>query len=181
MTIQPQYPVFLSLLLASASTVAAPADFSITDNAFHLGQTAQQSLLQTPEYSTFDKCGNSIEFVATATASEPQIKAKISAKGSFTATVTLRPADIVEFAPPDAKVIQRDLLLWCNGAIHTWVGKFSYGGYVFDSSESSPLQFQVTKSSGYLYVGGEGTVTGPGRKGKPGKPVNLPRSAKPKE
>lgn len=53
------------------------------------------------------------------------------------------------------------MLLWCYGAIHKWIGKFNYSGYTIDSNISNPLQFKVTKDKGYVYIGGEGTVTTP--------------------
>jgi hypothetical protein len=58
---------------------------------------------------------------------------------------------------------------WCNGAKHTWIGKVSYNGYVFDSDENSPLQFKLDKS-GYVYIAGKGSVTMPD-----GTTVTLPK------
>jgi hypothetical protein len=51
--------------------------------------------------------------------------------------------------------------LWCYGARHTWVGTLTYAGYTFASDESDPLQFELTKDNGYVYIKGKGTVTRP--------------------
>jgi len=161
--------VSFSLLLASSAILASPKEFTIADKAFHLGETAQKSLFHTNEYFTFDRCSNRVDFVASDSVGEAQAKMVIDATSQFTATITRRPSDIGRFAPSSEVATQQDVLLWCNGAIHTWIGKFSYGGYVFDSSETAPLQFKVTKESGYVYVGGKGSVTGP-----KGKAIRLP-------
>jgi hypothetical protein len=62
-----------------------------------------------------------------------------------------------------------DQTIWADGVTHTWVGKVTYEGYVFDSDGSKPLVFRVDKDNGYTYVGGKGTVTEPN-----GKSTTLP-------
>ena len=59
--------------------------------------------------------------------------------------------------------------IWADGVTHTWIGKASYQGYVFDSDANKPLSFRVDKDSGYTYAGGKGTVTSPD-----GKSTTLP-------
>ncbi len=62
-----------------------------------------------------------------------------------------------------------DQNIWADGVTHTWIGKCTYQGYVFDSNAGSPLIFRVDKDNGYTYVGGKGTVTTPG-----GESTTLP-------
>ncbi len=64
---------------------------------------------------------------------------------------------------------KNEFILFCYGAKHAWRGRISYAGYIFDSSRDSPLEFEVTKDNGYVYIKGEGTVTGPD-----GKTIRLP-------
>ena len=59
--------------------------------------------------------------------------------------------------------------IWADGVTHTWIGRVSYNGYVFDSDQKQPLSFRVDKDHGYSYVGGKGTVTAPD-----GKSTTLP-------
>ena len=59
--------------------------------------------------------------------------------------------------------------IWADGVTHTWIGRVSYEGYVFDSDQNKPLSFLVNKDNGYTYVGGKGTVTSPD-----GKSTTLP-------
>jgi alpha-tubulin suppressor-like RCC1 family protein len=61
-----------------------------------------------------------------------------------------------------------EIVPWCNGATHTWMGNVTYNGYVFNSDENSPLQFRVEKDS-YVYTDGSGTITLPD-----GSVVSLP-------
>ena len=61
-------------------------------------------------------------------------------------------------------------VLWCYGAVHTWIGEATYEGYTFVSDEDDPLRFIVDKNKGYLYVSGTGSVTLPD-----GTEVTLPR------
>jgi hypothetical protein len=54
-----------------------------------------------------------------------------------------------------------EALIWDGkkeGAVHTIVGTLTMFDYVFDSMQTVPLKFKVTKN-GYLYLEGEGTVT----------------------
>ena len=53
------------------------------------------------------------------------------------------------------------LNLWCDRAKHTWIGTLAYRGYTFESSADDPLQFQVWKGRGYVYVKGTGRVRTP--------------------
>lgn len=62
-----------------------------------------------------------------------------------------------------------DQNIWADGVTHTWIGKCTYAGYVFDSHSGNPLVFRVDKDNGYTYVGGKGTVTAPG-----GQSTTLP-------
>jgi len=62
-----------------------------------------------------------------------------------------------------------DQTIWADGVTHTWIGKCTYQGYVFDSNSGNPLVFRVDKDNGYTYVGGKGTVTAPD-----GKSTTLP-------
>jgi hypothetical protein len=62
-----------------------------------------------------------------------------------------------------------DQNIWADGVTHTWIGKVTYQGYVFDSNSGKPLVFRVDKDNGYTYVGGKGTVTAPD-----GKSTTLP-------
>ncbi len=59
--------------------------------------------------------------------------------------------------------------IWADGVTHTWIGRVSYNGYIFDSDQNKPLSFRVDKDHGYTYVGGKGTVTAPD-----GKSTTLP-------
>ncbi len=62
-----------------------------------------------------------------------------------------------------------DQNIWADGVTHTWIGKCTYRGYLFDSDAGKPLVFRVDKDNGYTYVGGKGTVTTPD-----GKSTTLP-------
>lgn len=60
--------------------------------------------------------------------------------------------------------------LWCYGAKHKWIGTIEYGGYIFASDESDPMQFEIVKDVGYRFIGGVGVLTYPD-----GKQVSLYR------
>lgn len=52
-------------------------------------------------------------------------------------------------------------LIWDGkkeGAVHTILGKLTMFDYAFDSNETAPLKFKITKD-GYVYLEGKGTVT----------------------
>jgi len=53
------------------------------------------------------------------------------------------------------------MVIWCYGAKHTWIGTLIYSGYTFASDANDPLQFEVDQNRGYVYIGGSGTVTSP--------------------
>jgi len=65
--------------------------------------------------------------------------------------------------------INGQIVVFCYGAKHTWIGTLTYSGYTFASDTTDPLQFKVVKDQGYVYVGGTGTVTSPD-----GSVVTLP-------
>ena len=65
--------------------------------------------------------------------------------------------------------INGQIVVFCYGAKHTWIGTLTYSGYTFTSDATDPLQFTVVKDQGYVYVGGTGTVTSPD-----GSVVTLP-------
>jgi hypothetical protein len=56
-------------------------------------------------------------------------------------------------------IINGKIVLFCYGAKHTWKGNITYAGYTFASDPNDPLQFQVTRDKGYVYIKGKGTVT----------------------
>ncbi len=56
------------------------------------------------------------------------------------------------------------------GATHTWVGRATLYGYVFESDKDDPLRFAIDEDKGYYYVSGKGTITMPD-----GTVVKLPR------
>ena len=60
-------------------------------------------------------------------------------------------------------------IVFCYEAMHIWVGTATYSGYTFASDEGDPLQFQVTRDRGYVYLQGKGTVRMPD-----GTVVHLP-------
>lgn len=64
------------------------------------------------------------------------------------------------------------MVIWDNQAKHTWIGTLSYAGYTFESSESDPLQFQVEKNKGYVYLKGTGKVRTPDQ-----QVIDLPPAA----
>jgi hypothetical protein len=53
--------------------------------------------------------------------------------------------------------------IFCYEAKHTWIGTVAYAGYTINSDANDPLQFQVTRDRGYVYIGGKGSVTMPDR------------------
>jgi hypothetical protein len=61
-------------------------------------------------------------------------------------------------------IIDGIMEIWDDHAKHTWIGTLSYAGYTFESSASDPLQFQVEKNRGYVYLKGTGRVRTPDQK-----------------
>lgn len=59
-----------------------------------------------------------------------------------------------------------------DGAVHTILGRLTMFGYAFDSNETAPLKFKITKD-GYVYLEGKGTVNDL----KIGKQYRLPSRA----
>lgn len=53
------------------------------------------------------------------------------------------------------------IVIFCYEAKHTWIGTLTYAGYTFTSDKDNPLQFQVTKNQGYMYIKGKGSVKTP--------------------
>lgn len=53
------------------------------------------------------------------------------------------------------------IVIFCYEAKHTWIGTLTYAGYTFTSDKDNPLQFQVTKNQGYVYIKGKGSVKTP--------------------
>lgn len=60
-------------------------------------------------------------------------------------------------------------VVFCYEAKHVWIGTAVYEGYTFISDKDNPLQFQVTRDRGYVYLHGKGTVKMPN-----GTVVDLP-------
>ena len=58
--------------------------------------------------------------------------------------------------------------IFCPGAKHKWVGTLEYGGYRIRSKTGDPLRFRLDPEQGYVFAGGQGSVTQPD-----GKIVNL--------
>jgi hypothetical protein len=60
-------------------------------------------------------------------------------------------------------------VVFCYEAKHIWLGTAVYEGYTFISDKENPLQFQVTRDKGYVYLQGKGKVKMPN-----GTVVDLP-------
>jgi hypothetical protein len=138
-------------------------DFSIQNESFKISAYAEKVIFQINPRLIMEGCNNMIEIIASDSANESTTKAAIHGEdGKLELTITLRPEDIGIISPSKGNdVKEKDMLLWCNGATHKWIGKFIYSGYTFDSDKENPLQFRVDKDKGYVYVGGRGTVTTP--------------------
>lgn len=64
---------------------------------------------------------------------------------------------------------KNEYVMFCYGVKHIWVGTAVYEGYTFISDKDDPLQFQVTRNRGYVYLQGKGKVKMPN-----GTVVDLP-------
>jgi hypothetical protein len=94
-----------------------------------------------------------------------------SYKGDCNSDVQITGVEGTTFSISGSIISMRNgqMVIWCYGAKHTWIGTLTYAGYTFASDTGNPLQFIIDQNRGYVYLGGKGSVTSPD-----GAVVHLP-------